>query len=225
MSRDTRITRQQVIDENLVDRYLMGQMSEAEAMAFEDFYAGSPETMQELEESAMLIDGMTHLGRDDGVATPIAAAKKKTGSRFLAVMGTPAYGMAASVVALVAVMIAGANNLRDGAASGDDSLVNIPVVTLSATRGGDAGVEITAGEAPQIVLALDLGIARADSYSASLQSADGSASWHGAGLRPDLLDSLTMSIPRDALPNGDYTMIVRPEADNGDALIFPFTIR
>ncbi len=58
MTNDTRITRDMVVANNLVDRYLLGQMDEAEAMAFEDFYAGDPDTLDELETSAQLIDSM-----------------------------------------------------------------------------------------------------------------------------------------------------------------------
>ena len=217
-----------VVENNLVDRYLLGQMDEAEAMAFEDFYAGSAETMAELEASARLIDGMQRAARrgTDGATDllpKLVQPRKRGGLRR--VLSSPAYGVAASFVALAAILLAVAGNLRTPAATGPTiNAINIPVVTLSPTRGSETGISIAAADAPQVVFALDLGMAAAASYSAALHTLNGDMLWRAVGLHPDELQSLTMSIGRDMLPSGDYRIIVRADDASGDTLTFPFRI-
>lgn len=218
-----------VVENNLVDRYLLGQMDEAEAMAFEDFYAGSAETLAELETSSRLIDSMKRAARADTQGavthlTPKLEQRRKAGG-LQRMLASPAYGIAASFVALAAVLLAVAGNLRGPATPGPaTNVINIPVVTLSPTRGTESGISIGVADAPQVVFALDLGLAAAASYSAALHTLDGDMLWRADGLRPDALQSLTMSIARGTLPSGDYRIIVRADDATGDTLTFPFRI-
>ncbi|MEM7610844.1 MAG: hypothetical protein AAF270_04160 [Pseudomonadota bacterium] len=230
MTSDNRINRRMVEENNLVDRYLLGQMDESEAMAFEDFYAGSPETLEELETSALLIDGMNNANRKPmGSVTSIGQLKASAPAPTAAArrwFGSPAYGVAASFVAALALLVAGSNYvaLQDARSVASSNIINIPVVTLSPTRGGESGVEVFAGDAPQVVLALDLGLSAAASYSAALQTIDGDHIWRSEGLEPDELQSLTMSIARESLPAGSYRIVVRSEDARNDTLNFPFDI-
>ena len=218
--------RQSVIENNIVDRYLMGQLSETEAMTFEDFYAGSPETLLDLEQSATLIDSLVSSSRHDDIANVTTfMAKPKPQSRLAQFFSTPRYSVAASFLAIIALAFAGSAQMRLQNADHESlRAINIPVVTLSATRGGDSGIEIATAHAKQFVLALDLGLAEASNYTAALQYTNGELIWRAEGLVPDELQSLTMAVPSSLMPKGDYRIIVRPSDGQGQALLFPFTI-
>lgn len=225
MNTDTRITRDIVVTNNLVDRYLLGQMDEREAMAFEDFYAGDPETLAELETSAQLIDSMRAAGRRGELeaSTPAAANVVPLFSRVRRFVATPAYGMAASVVALVAVGAIALNNLQGLTTAGDGmtAMGNVPVVMLGATRGAEDALLVEAPRVGQTLFSLDIGYANADSYSAALQSADGDLLLELGGLTAED-GMLNLLVPDTKLPSGDYMFTVRPEGAGSDALRFPF---
>lgn len=227
---DNRLNRQIVTDENYVDRYLLGHLSESEAMAFEDFYASSPETMTELEDSALLIDGLKSDVSDSPKVTSIATHRQpttETSSSATRIIGSPLYGMAASFVAAAALLVAGGQYLGGSSVNTRTAYsINTPIVTLSASRGGDRGITINSNGADQVGIALDLGgNAIAKSYSAKLQSASGEAILQMAGMNPDELDSLTMIIGSKTLTPGDYQIIVNPENASGSTMQFVFSIR
>ena len=227
MTNDTRITRDMVVANNLVDRYLLGQMDEAEAMAFEDFYAGDPETLDELETSAQLIDSMQAAGRRGELRAEDTTPRNVVPlfSRVRNIVASPAYGLAASVAALVAV---GALTLGNGAGLGTQdngqimASVNTPVVFLAATRGAEDGLLIEAERSGQVVFGLDIGYADASSYSVALHSAAGDLLWESGGLNPNEEQSLSLSLPDALLPAGSYRFTVRPEGAGTEALRFPF---
>lgn len=231
MTNDTRITREMVSQQNLVDRYLLGQMSEREAMAFEDFYASDPETLAELETTSQMIDGLRDAQRRGDIEVSATAAPRDNvvslTSRLKRFVATPAYGMAASLAAVIAMTMSFSGSVltaRDGGGSTMTAAINIPIVTLAPTRGGDGGVQIDAGEADHIVFALDLGIAEAASYSAVVETTDGDSVWQAEGLTPDSLQSVTLAVPKRMLPAGDYRFVVRAQTGSAASIRFPFAI-
>ena len=228
MNMDTRITRDMVIADNLVDRYLLGKMNESEAMAFEDFYASDPETLADLETSAMLIDSMQRSGRSGDIDAASGAGGNVIpfATRIKRFVAKPAYGLAASFAAAACAVLLVASNMPGTSGSDDTSLMaaNFSLITLSATRGADTGPEIATRDARLVVFALDLGIAEAPSYAATLLTADGDFVHEFTGLRPDELESLTISVPEAKLPAGGYRFTVRSEGDRGDTMQFPFDI-
>lgn len=228
MNTDNRITREMVIADNLVDRYLLGKMDESEAMAFEDFYASDPETLADLETSAMLIDSMQRSGRSGDIEVTAGAGDNVVPlhTRIKRFVAKPAYGLAASFAAAACAVLLVASNLT-GMQGGDDTALmasNFSLVTLSATRGADTGPEIAARDGRMVVFALDLGIAESPSYAATLLTADGDFVHEFTGLTPDELESLTVSVPEAQLPAGGYRFTVRSEGERGDTLQFPFDI-
>ncbi|MEL7297728.1 MAG: hypothetical protein AAGJ86_08680, partial [Pseudomonadota bacterium] len=175
---DARLTRLQVVEDNWVDRYLLGHLTESESMAFEDFYASCPETMTELESSALLIDGLKASANADTTgATSLTAARAAKQAQASANNAAPSrwYGMAASFMAGAALLFAGGQMMGGPQANPDTmaAYVNIPVVTLGPSRGNDSGISINGTEAPQVVMQLDVGFDPAPRYSASLQDVDG----------------------------------------------------
>ncbi len=228
MNTDTRITREMVIADNLVDRYLLGKMDESEAMAFEDFYASDPETLADLETSAMLIDSMQRSGRSGEIEVSASAGNNVVPlhSRIKRFVARPAYGIAASFAAAACAVLLVASNMMGTEGANDAELMasNFSLVMLSATRGADIGPEIATREARMVVFSLDLGFAEAPSYAATLLTADGDFVHEFTGLTPDDAESLTVSVPEAKLPAGGYRFTVRSEGDRGDTMQFPFDI-
>ncbi|MFK8052312.1 MAG: anti-sigma factor [Woeseiaceae bacterium] len=228
-SGDSRLNRKTVLDGNYIDRYLLGHLNESESMAFEDFYASCPETMQELEESALLIDGLKASSEPPAniVSLTNRRAKADPDNSVSRVVASPWYGMAASLVAGIALLFAGGQYLsKQDVQTIPVITANLPVVTLGPSRGGEQGIAITKNQAGQIVLALDLGGETvAKSYGAVVQTQSGDFIGKADGLLPDEIDMLTMRITADALEQGDYRVVIRPENSAGSMLLFPFSIR
>ena len=227
---DVRLTRQQVVEDNWVDRYLLGHLTESESMAFEDFYASCPETMSELESSALLIDGLKASANADDIAgaTSLSAARAAKQAQASATNATPSrwYGMAASFMAGAALLFAGGQMMGGPQANPDTmaAYVNIPVVTLGPSRGNDSGISINGTEAPQIVMQLDVGFDPAPRYSASLQNVDGKLVWQSDLQTPNSSQFLTMTLQGGMLDAGAYQMVVRPVEGAGSALLYNFTV-
>lgn len=218
MDRDT------VIRENLVDRYLLGQLDESEAMAFEDFYAGSPETLAELEESALLIDGIREVGGADrrgARVSKIGGGRRRQGA-LKRVLGSPRYGVAASLVAAAALAALVLRPMPAGIGGARTAAINVPIVALSPLRGGSGGLEVAVGDARYVAMALDLGIPESGNYRVSLLDPDGDLLWQADGLRPDDGQSLTFMLPTDVLADGNLRLVARPADGPGATLSFPF---
>ncbi len=228
MITDTRITRDMVIAENLVDRYLLGKMDESEAMAFEDFYAGDPETLEDLETSAMLIDSMQASGRSGELSTADSTRSNVVPlhTRIKRFVARPAYGLAASFAAAACAVLLVAGNVMGPTGTNTTELMaaNVTLIELSPTRGADIGPEVAMREGPVAVVLLDLGGADAPSYSATLHTASGDFVKEVAALTPDEFGILSVVVPIELMPEGGYRFTVRSEGDRGDTLQFPFDI-
>ena len=234
MNGDSRMNRDLVVENNLVDRYLLGQLSESEAMAFEDFYASSPETMAELEQSAQMIDGFTHLARNSDitqktVASLAEARQRKSQSGVMRMLSSPMYSAAATLVAVAAIVIVGINSQLGGpGGSGDTHTAsrtasNFPLATLGATRGSEQGALIELGDAAELVLALDV-VGSADrSFTAAVQNANGDLIHKFDNMVPDQFDSLRLLLDAAMIPEGDYRVIVRGETNTANTLTFAFS--
>ncbi|MEN7342090.1 MAG: hypothetical protein AAAFM81_04075 [Pseudomonadota bacterium] len=223
---DNRLSRQEVVDDNWVDRYLIGQLTESEAMAFEDFYASCSETMTELEETTLLIEGLKRTPQSVTDLNSVRAARNaKTApqpqerSNWLAT--------AASFAAGLAVMFVGAGMLNDS--SGPEvagvAASTVTIVALAPSRGDERGivVEEDSASAP-IVLSLDVGYDVEDRYSASVQNKQGDIVWQTDSLTPDeATQSLNILLDRSMLPAGEYQVVARPVSGNSSTLYYTLT--
>lgn len=220
--------REQVIRESLVDRYLLGQLDEAKAMAFEDFYAGSAETLAELEESALLIDGLREISGAERQGSLVAASgtgRRGPAGTLRRFVGSPVYGAAASLLAAIALVALFAGVSPFGTGSTNDApaaAINMPIVTLSPMRGGSEGLEVVVSDSRYVAMELDLGVPEADSYRVSLVDDAGDLLWQGNGLRPGTMASLTFMLPADLLGDGNFRLIARPADGPGQTLTYPF---
>lgn len=222
--------REEVKRNNLVDRYLLGQLSEDEADEFEAYYLGSPETVAELETTEALLTGLRRSPQGGGKVAalrPAPAWSARAGQWF---------GLAASVVAAVSLVFAfqsrsALEQARSGSApAAIDVPINIPIVTLAATRSAGPGadapaavIELPAG-AGYVALALDLGLPEASGYRVTLLGEDGGQVWSAGGLVPDEMDSLTLALPARLLEPGVYRLRATPEEGAGNAVEYPFEV-
>lgn len=219
------MTRQYVIDHQLVDRYLMGKLTEQEAEAFEDFYVTSPETLDELEHAAPLLEGFRAMGAAGDLRGSNVTALKPKPSPVMRIVGSPAYGIAASLFAMFAVILlvlqpnAGQPRTEHLQAS-----ANVSIVQLAATRGGESGIEVFLGGSDQVVIELDLGYSAAERYSTTLRNAEGDIVWQAQNVTPD--DSyLTLSLGKGLIPDGRYELYAEPADSDGESLSYIFTTR
>lgn len=225
MDSSTPMTRQYVIDHQLVDRYLMGKLTEQEAEAFEDFYVTSPDTLDELEHAAPLLEGFQAMGSAvDSQGSNVTALKPKP-SPVMRVLGSPAYGVAASLFAVFAVILL---VLQPNAGQpGEEHLqasANVSIVQLAATRGGESGIEVFLGGSDQVVIELDLGYAAAQRYSTTLRNADGDIVWQAQDVIAEE-SYLTLSLGKGLIPDGRYELYAEPSDSDGESLSYLFTTR
>ncbi|MEO0574472.1 MAG: hypothetical protein AAF004_03345 [Pseudomonadota bacterium] len=227
------MNRDKVIEDNLVDRYLLGQLSEVDAMAFEDFYASSPETMAELEQAAQMIDGFAHLARNSDIAdktiASLSAARERKTSTMSRLLTSPMYSAAATLVAVAALVLVGLNSQMNSAPQdvsmqvASNTSVNFPVFTLGATRGSEQGVEIAVGDSSELVLTLDVMGSAETSFSASLQNTQGDLIQRFDALHMDSYESLNMRLSTAMVPDGDYRIVVRGAENPAETLTFLFS--
>ena len=154
---------------DLVERYLQGRLTPAEEQAFEEAYLADPRLLEELELAERLREGLED--QEAAAGAPQAAQRRD----WLALASSPRYGIAASFVAAVALVAAGAlyvQNIRlEG--GGFSAARHTRVLPLVAVRGAAAANAIAAPAPDEwTVLVLDTGFADYDVFSASLLRAE-----------------------------------------------------
>lgn len=89
--------------------------------------------------------------------------------------------------------------------------INTALITLAAARSsGDEGApvnQLTRPESPGwLVLAMELALVEHETYGVELRDGSGRKLWEQDGLRPDALDTLTVSLHSSFLDAGDYVL-------------------
>lgn len=219
------MNRQTVINENWVDRYLLGQLSATEEDAFEIYYMSCPDTLAELETTEQLVSGFAQskLG-------PVSAghssekyeesAKPKPANNITA--------LAASMLAAIALAFGAfsQNELHNQRALLSESAVNIPIISLGATRGDSPAriIEIPARPV-RIAFSVDIGIPESTNYTLRLESANGKTVWQADKLIPDAFDALTFSLPAGLLVAGEYKFVAIPGSETGNTVRIPLLVQ
>ena len=189
---------------DLIERYLQGRLSPAEEQAFEEAYLADPALLQEVQLAERLREGLKDWA--DVQEAPRPAAR----SSWLARASSPRYGIAASVVAAVALVTAGALYVQNQgleADGGGTAARHARVLPLMSVRGGgEANTNAIAAPSADewTVLLLDTGFADYDVFGAALLR-DGSDE---ELLRLDGMDAsdgtVAFGVPGSALPPGRY---------------------
>ena len=142
--------RQYIDDNNIIDRYLMDQLSADEASAFEMYYFEHPEILEELTIARALRDGL----RDEQDRLRPSTASEP-GIGWFEALFQPKLGFAIS--ALLAIAVAGLSFQL--ARITPDPIYTVPPVTLSDTRSGavDRPVLRFSETQESVLLTLELG--------------------------------------------------------------------
>ncbi|MEL7310827.1 MAG: hypothetical protein AAFN07_04910 [Pseudomonadota bacterium] len=214
-----RITRHMVVEHNLVDRYLMNQLTEEQSMAFEDFYAGCPETMEELDLSERLMKQVKQTAAPAGEVASLQQARERK-SALHRLFTSPVYSAAASffAVAAIAVMAIGSSvQTEQPLGTG-----NVTLAYLEPTRGADEGVDVSLSGATEVLLALDLGMAVEDTYEATVLNGEGDLISTVSNLKSVDGSELTVLLRGAAATPGAYRINVRNTT--GETWVFPYRV-
>jgi hypothetical protein len=197
--------RQHIRDTEVIERYLGGRLSAAEEQAFEEAYLADPELLEELEAAERLRTGLQdlHGGAAGGVPRR---------SRWVELMSSPRYGIAASLVAVVALASATALYVQGrGSQPGSSFTANAAtrLLPLVSVRGADNPNEIAVPAPGEwTVLLLDPGFGNYDTYRAVLASVDGQELLRLDGLTPTYEELLAVGMPGAVLAPGEYEIRV-----------------
>jgi hypothetical protein len=198
--------RQHIRDSGVIERYLRGRLSPAEEEAFEEAYLGDPELLQELEVAQRLRDGLRELHGADQPA--------RRRPRWLELMATPRFGIAASVLAAAALFSSGLLYVQNrGLQSGSSPAPRIGASTrllplVSVRGGGTPNVIEAPHEDDWTVLLIDAGYSDYDRYRAVLVRRDVNAAAQELlrldGMTPTYEGFLALGVPGRLLAAGEY---------------------
>jgi hypothetical protein len=197
-----------------IERYLSGRLTAAEEQAFEEAYLADPRLLEAVELTERL-----RLGFADAAAVQAAPPRPAARAGWLGLVSSPRYGIAASLVAAVALAAASVLFVQNQelGTTGTNVARHTRVLSLVAVRGGAGNAnEISAPSAGEwTVLMLDTGFAAYDSFNAALLR---------AGTNEELLrlNGITASdgmvafgLSGSALPPGRYE--IRLEGERRDS--------
>jgi hypothetical protein len=192
----------QMHSSDLIERYLQGRLSPAEEQAFEEAYLADPALLREVQLAERLREGFKDRAAAEEAPRPAAR------SGWLARASSPRYGIAASFVAAVALVAAGALYVQNqgleagGAGTAARHARVLPLVTVRGA--GNASVIAAPSAEEWTVLLLDTGFTDYDVFGAALLR-DGSDE---ELLRLDGMEAsdgtVAFGVPGSALPPGRY---------------------
>lgn len=199
-------------NEDIVRRYSIGQLPAEEAARFEAHYLECADCQQELETFQAMRHGLTVIAAESVASRRIAP---RPASRPLH------YAMAAIIAGLAVVPAWLLLNDQGATPAVVGNLQVLPVTQLRSTaENPQAAIRPEPGK--PFILMIELDWPDQPAYDVSITDAAGNPVWQGDGLRPNYLDSLTVSIPAGFLEPGVYRAEVR--AADRSIGAFPFEI-
>jgi hypothetical protein len=220
-----------VKENQLVERYLQGKLSDQEQEAFEEFYLSNPETLEALELAEKLQRGL-----QEAAASGYDSEYQAPGF-FQSILGSPQYAMAASVLMLFSFGLSGVLYQQlQSSDTGPDAFgptvgQSLFVPMIEATRSGPEAEppNLVRIEDPQawfagsVNLGVDQGFTEYAVYRATVSRdmPDGPAEVlrivglePGAGLPVGYEEMLSIEIPGRILPPGDYRILLEGSPDD-----------
>lgn len=205
-------------EHNLPERYVLGQLDEAEQASFEDHYVECPRCLEAVEAAQELAAGLAAVDASEAhmaAVVPIRPhphpAPRPPGPRFL--------WAAAAVVALALLPSLWLARRNRDLASEVERLrrpwVATPVAVLELTRdaaNADVVPTVSAGQQPWIPLAVDLGDVAGLTIDVELARDGGERLWTGTDLRAPDSGPLTLSFPARMLTPGRYRIALSLKA-------------
>src|SRR5215471_16268862 len=197
--------RQYIRENQVIERYLNGELSAAEEQDFEETYLGDQELLDELELVERLRGGLKQLKTRGELAT-----RRKT--QWFQTLASPQLAAAASILLVVSLVFSAAlyrdnRNLRQLTANGGVARL-LPLVSVR----GSPEIPIEAPDPNELaVLLVDPGVARYDSYRVVVSRRENQSStaiFTHDGLTPGYEDQLAITMPGRLLTQGNYEVVV-----------------
>ena len=213
----------------MIERYLLGRMTDEEAAAFEERFLASKELLDELEAAERLqqglqtvaavdkADGQGHPGDDEGVAAGL-----------MSLFHSPRYAMAASFLLLVSLGVSShlmrQNSLLEATGAAPLAQV-VELVSVRGTGGDPINVLDLGEETNSFTLVLDPGFEPYDRHRATvlrvLEDELPKLVWQVDGLQPGVKegyeDMLALNLPVSVLDKGIYEIQLEGFRDGGSA--------
>ncbi|MEM1261159.1 MAG: hypothetical protein AAGH76_02055 [Pseudomonadota bacterium] len=211
------MNRHDVVHDNWVERYLLGQLSDDEQSEFEQFFFTCPETQEDIETTQKLIDGfggnaLAALAKKHKVEV-VAGTRASSGPK----QGFNWPALAASVVAAVSLSVAFVNFKSNNAVAPQQvASLNVPIISLGITRSVAAAQLVELPTTPvQMVFSLDLGGEIDEHFALQLLDSAGDIVWQATPLIADQYGSVTFSLPPGLLQVGNFEFVAEPVDGNG----------
>ena len=204
--------------EQIVDRYLLGTLSEDQVEQFEDHYFGCASCLDQLEAARKMQRAVKHLAAEEAMVGPAVTSHRIPPPR---VGRRPRMGRRArlALAAGLLLMVLGPATLLWRPGPGSPEIESNPLLLeLSPTRSQASdppSARVRVGsESRTVVLSLLLERAEFPVYAAVLRDSSGDTIWQGDDLTPNALSALSLAFPSAILPAGDYALEVEglPEA-------------
>lgn len=202
--------REYVVEHGMVERYLAGQLSEDEQAALEQHCLWCQETLDDLELTTKLRQGIADASTQEDRWQPGFVSR---------MLHSPQYAAAASVLLAFSVVVSGVMLWDRDALRGRSYSGGMEVFTLETMRGapGDPSANsVYLGEPDRpITLLVYPGLGDYDRYRAAIYPLKGGAVVWEDGIRLRT-DALALVVPSNILPPGDYRLRIEGIASDGE---------
>lgn len=217
----------EIEEQQLIDRYLLGQLPAPEAQRFEVHYLSCPTCMERLELTETLLHGLRRATAQDAAVLQggfLAAVLRR---RWLA----PAIALLmmllpAGILLKLGQRDAELQGIRGELQGLQHPQAGTPYLPMSPLRDGGVGAPSHHLRLPtdpaSVVLALELDPPLAAGYRVALFNEEDQQLWESARFAPNGFDSLVLTLPSTFLAPGDYQLRAIP--DTGSAIRFPLRV-
>ena len=193
----------QALQQSLVEKYLLDELSPAERAEFEEHYFDCPECAADLRVTAAFLDEAKKQLQRQVTQGP---------SRF-AFLWQPAFLGPVAALLLLVVIYQGLHFFPRGAGvvARVDAPEILPTLSLigAGSRGG-AAAPLTAHKGQGLLLLLDIPAAEEySSYTCTLLAPGGAALWDVPVSPEQAKDTVSIRVPAERWQQGDYTLLVQ----------------
>lgn len=210
--------------DQIIERYVLGRLTEAETAAFEEHYLDCSRCLDQLEAAERLSTGLRGVATEEAAR---AAARQGILEALLSRLGGTRISVLAAALGLVVTLSLVPSltyrfhnqQLHEQLASARSAQVNLPLVFLSPNRSAlaETDVEIDLSQtAGRIILAIDLGTPATRCWG-QLEGPDGAVRWTAEGLETDSSGLITLVLPNSVFASGEHLLELLPQSDEGGA--------
>ncbi len=212
----------------MIERYLLGRMSDEEAASFEERFLASEALLDELEAAERLQQGLQTVAAVDKAAGRTDTGAEDASAGVMSLFHSPRYAMAASFLLLVSLGVSShlmrQNSLLESAGHAPVAQV-VELVSVRSMAGDPVNVLNLGEENNSFMLMLDPGFEPYDRHRATvLRVPDNGAPrlvWQVDGLQPGIEegyeDMLALNLPVSVLSEGIYEIQLEGFRDGGSA--------